>query len=466
MGTMSKRFVAVAAALAAAATLAVAPSGAQPEQSPGQRSQGEPTAPALLDVGAPASTSADQVDAASRVDVDTSLLKPGVARTVSVDVLDDDLEVKLDPIASGAAGWSAWDGSVVSEPDSSATVVRNGDDVAGLVTTPSGVYRIRTTAPGQQVVQVVDQRSFPDSPADGLRPPATADLGISPDQVAEASAAPTASGDVPTTPVIDVLVGYTPSALSKIGGQSAMNSEIALAITTSNTAYADSGIPGRLRLAGSTALSENLTLSNQSLSWLTFSGDGNTGSFTWSVDGVNGVYVYGEDGDDRITVGSSIGPYASGGAGDDIITCSFGGESGAALLGGSGNDRLTGDDTADLLVGGSGRDTLIGGGGSDRFDFNPGHTGLGANADLILGFDGVGTAAGDRIDLADLVAGALTFMGTAAFTGINQVRVLDNGTSTQIDINLAGGAAPEAVILVDDGTATAAAQWRSVDFIL
>ena len=153
MGTMSKRFVAVAAALAAAATLAVAPSGAQPEQSPGQRSQGEPTAPALLDVGGPASTSADQVDAASRVDVDTSLLKPGVARTVSVDVLDDDLEVKLDPIASGAAGWSAWDGSVVSEPDSSATVVRNGDDVAGLVTTPSGVYRIRTTAPGQQVVQ-------------------------------------------------------------------------------------------------------------------------------------------------------------------------------------------------------------------------------------------------------------------------------------------------------------------------
>ena len=275
MGTMSKRFVAVGAALAAAATLAVAPSDAQPQPQP-QRAQGDPAAPALLDVGAPASTSADQVDAASRVDVDTSLLKPGVARTVSVDVLEQDLEVELDPIPSGAAGWSAWDGAVVGEPDSSATVVRNGDDVAGLVTTPSGVYRIRTTAPGQQVVQVIDQRSFPDSPADGLRPPATADLGISPDQVAEASAAPTAAGDVPTTPVIDVLVGYTPSALSTIGGQSAMNSEIALAISTSNTAYADSGIPGRLRLAGSTALSENLTLSNQSLSWLTFSGDGHS----------------------------------------------------------------------------------------------------------------------------------------------------------------------------------------------
>ena len=127
--------------------------------------------------------------------------------------------------------------------------------------------------------------------------------------------------------------------------------------------------------------------------------------------------------------------------------------------------RLTGSETDDLLTGGSGRDVLNGGAGNDRFIFNAGDTGTGTNADLIRGFDGVGTAAGDRIDLSKFASGVLTFRGTADFSGVDQVRVHDHGSYSEVDINLSGDHRPEAVIQVDDGGAVAA-QWRAADFFL
>jgi hypothetical protein len=126
---------------------------------------------------------------------------------------------------------------------------------------------------------------FPEPVDDAVTPPGTLDLGTpdlgTPDTAPPDTAAPEADGpgaaaDVPTYPVIDVLVGYTPAALTLAGGTSAMNSEIALAISTTNTAYADSGVTGRVRLAGSTALSENLTLNNTSLDRLTNPSDGHS----------------------------------------------------------------------------------------------------------------------------------------------------------------------------------------------
>ena len=184
------------------------------------------------------------------------------------------------------------------------------------------------------------------------------------------------------------------------------------------------------------------------------------------ASGGNFAIAYGDEGNDTMVVFGLVGLYASGGAGNDTIsaevadTFAF-----ATLVGGSGNDVLNGSSGDDHLIGGSGRDTMRGLAGNDVYDFNSGSSGTGANADLIVGFDGVGNAVGDRIDLSDLSSGVLAFRGTAAFTGVNQVRVLDNGTYTEIDINLSGGLAPEAVIQVDDQGALAS-QWRAGDFIL
>lgn len=77
------------------------------------------------------------------------------------------------------------------------------------------------------------------------------------------------------------------------------------------------------------------------------------------------VKVFGQDGNDAITVGSTISLPAelSGGAGNDTLIGANGNDS---LDGGGGNDSLTGGNGNDTLVGGDGAsDTLVGGNGDD-----------------------------------------------------------------------------------------------------
>ncbi|MFN8034285.1 MAG: hypothetical protein U0Q47_13495 [Mycobacterium sp.] len=136
------------------------------------------------------------------------------------------------------------------------------------------------------------------------------------------------------------------------------------------------------------------------------------------------------------------------------------------LTGGKYADKLTGDAGTNTLTGGLGHDTLTGNAGADLFDFNTAaDSGLGRNADWIKDFEGVGVAASDRIDLADVYAGTLLFKGTAAFTGIDQVRVVASGSDTVVQVNLSGTTAPEMDIHVQDGVATPD-QWVAGDFIL
>jgi Ca2+-binding RTX toxin-like protein len=77
------------------------------------------------------------------------------------------------------------------------------------------------------------------------------------------------------------------------------------------------------------------------------------------------VIVYGNDGDDTITINGNVDPIAAvlyGGAGNDTLT---GGQGSNFLDGGDGNDNLTGGAVNDVLVGGRGQDTLAAVGGDD-----------------------------------------------------------------------------------------------------
>jgi Ca2+-binding RTX toxin-like protein len=136
------------------------------------------------------------------------------------------------------------------------------------------------------------------------------------------------------------------------------------------------------------------------------------------------------------------------------------------IYGNSGNDWIHGRAGNDWISGGTGRDVLRGGAGDDLFDVDKGDSVPGGSAaDVIKGFDGVGRAVGDVIDLSDLSSATLIFRGTGAFTGINQVRVHDVGTSTVVDVNLSGTAAPETQIVIED-LASLASAYRGADFIL
>lgn len=82
----------------------------------------------------------------------------------------------------------------------------------------------------------------------------------------------------------------------------------------------------------------------------------------FTLAGIVGIVVMGNDGDDKITLNANvpvtISSILNGGSGDDSLT---GAGANDILLGGEGNDTLLGGGGKDVLIGGDGHDSLIGG---------------------------------------------------------------------------------------------------------
>lgn len=187
--------------------------------------------------------------------------------------------------------------------------------------------------------------------------------------------------------------------------------------------------------------------------------------------------LQGGDGAD-VLIGGTERDVLNGGNGNDALN---GGTGNDDLVGGVGDDTLWGDTGNDVIQGGSGNDfirggagtdTLDGSGGADTFHFLRGESAFNASTtateDRIDNF-----FADDAIDLSDLVLGTLTFRGSAAFTGVNQVRVVDlrddagNGYQ-EVRVNLdANTATTELAFLVDtDLTTGGSFTLNASDFIL
>lgn len=141
-----------------------------------------------------------------------------------------------------------WVGRVEGVPMSTVTLVYRGTTMIGSIVMPNGVYRIRpaaedvraATSQGTRVTHVVsqiDQDAYP-AEAQPIEVPLTAA------QVAAAADTPMKD----TADVIDVMVVYTASAAADTGGTTGMTNLINLAISETNTSYANSGIVQRLRL--------------------------------------------------------------------------------------------------------------------------------------------------------------------------------------------------------------------------
>jgi Ca2+-binding RTX toxin-like protein len=156
------------------------------------------------------------------------------------------------------------------------------------------------------------------------------------------------------------------------------------------------------------------------------------------------LQVFGQGGNDTITLNESNGalPRANlfGGIGNDTLT---GGSGADMLFGQSGNDTLLGKGGADLLFGGSENDVLVGGdgndqmfgeSGNDRMVWNPGD-----DSDLMEGGSGIDTA---EVNGGN---GAETFTATANGTRVRFDRLdpapfdLDIGTTEHLVLNMNGG---------------------------
>jgi Ca2+-binding RTX toxin-like protein len=169
-----------------------------------------------------------------------------------------------------------------------------------------------------------------------------------------------------------------------------------------------------------------------------------------------GVSLVGTPNADPLT-GTDFGDTISGQGSNDTIR---GGGGADTIDGGTGHDRIFGDAGADTIIGGAGADTMAGGADIDIFVFANAAAGIGTAADVISDFQaGIGEKINlDLIDANLSVSGnqAFTFIGSAAFTALGQLRfaagVLEGNNTGTVDadfqIRLTGVASLSASDLV------------------
>ena len=152
---------------------------------------------------------------------------------------DAEFDALIDRTQRTSAGYSL-SGRLAGVRHGAATLVVNGDVVAGTVWTPGALYDIRTVN-GAQVLREVNMAALPP-----LAPPMVRPL---PPRRAGAGATQPRSGWDDGS-VVDLLVLWTARAAKKAGGEAAIRSLIDLGVAGANDAYARSGVRFRLSLVG------------------------------------------------------------------------------------------------------------------------------------------------------------------------------------------------------------------------
>lgn len=141
-------------------------------------------------------------------------------------------------------------GYVEGQPNSEVTLSVN-DDV--LMTNihdhdTDENYEVRTTSDGTHMVEALEAT---DSDCEAIEAP---DQAVAAEDTEEIDSNPLAP-----TPVVDMLVAYTPAALTRVGSLKAMEALIQMGIADTNRAYIDSGVPASVRLVGILKLTQNET---------------------------------------------------------------------------------------------------------------------------------------------------------------------------------------------------------------
>jgi Ca2+-binding RTX toxin-like protein len=192
------------------------------------------------------------------------------------------------------------------------------------------------------------------------------------------------------------------------------------------------------------------------------------------------VYQRGTNGDDTVDFSATATfgvMYAAGDGNDAVIGSAFADR----MNGGAGNDTLMGGSSNDMLVDGAGSDRLIGG----EVSFDP--TGLAqdqilarlgggndtyilqndAGADIVAGFDGIGTPHGagphDFLWLQGYAAGSQLVFDQYLGSSVGSYTTATIWVSTQYyKVETAGGAVQDYIILQSFGATQTAADQKLV----
>jgi hypothetical protein len=179
------------------------------------------------------------------------------------------------------AGW-VWHGSVEGEAEGSVQLSVFEDAVIGSIRTTDELFKLRFAGNGLHALGQVEESRFrpcangPEGPVAGAAaggPGQGATPPVAGPHIGGQQAAAAAPNNPPT---IDVLVVYTPQARAGQGGTNAMLALINLAVSETNTAYAQSQVGQDLRLVATAEMvgyTETSSFSTE-LSRLQVDGDG------------------------------------------------------------------------------------------------------------------------------------------------------------------------------------------------
>jgi hypothetical protein len=141
-------------------------------------------------------------------------------------------------------GGFVWQGRIAGQERSVVMLSVVDDVVSGNIATESGeIYQLRYVGNGLHAMRQIDPSKYPDEAEPLQAEPVKEPQGADVQPMADTGA------------YIDVMVAYTAAARSAQGGASAMASLINLAVSETNTAYANSGINQRIRLVHSVEVS-------------------------------------------------------------------------------------------------------------------------------------------------------------------------------------------------------------------
>jgi hypothetical protein len=175
----------------------------------------------------------------------TSLREPVLPLELFPDVSVIAVFDRFDENATGVT----WVGHVEDVPMSTVTLVYGDGLMVGSISMPGGAYSIRPAGadvrlaypqPGGgqlHLVTEINQAGFP-------REAPPVEVGLSPAERAKAASDPMADN----AEFVDLMILYTPTVVASVGGLATLNNMINLAVSETNTSYANSAITHRIRL--------------------------------------------------------------------------------------------------------------------------------------------------------------------------------------------------------------------------
>lgn len=142
-----------------------------------------------------------------------------------------------------------WQGGLEGTPGSEVILVMKGSLLVGNVSFPGGRFQIRFLEDGFHRIREVDPNGFPKE-KDPVPILTVEDLAQTVPEKKNLSVffQRLFLPSIFKPPIADVMVGYTPAARAAAGGVSAINALIALAVSETNTGYANSGVDQRINL--------------------------------------------------------------------------------------------------------------------------------------------------------------------------------------------------------------------------